>query len=204
MANETISINGRQYDKHTGMPINVAHTSKTERQHAKSLHSRAKRSTTLNRRYVKRGGNQPTEAKTPKPTPAKTKPVTPSKPTAVHHAASKPAPVKPQIKKFAPRTPHQGRVIDGIGPVVHPMVQSVHATQQQKAPAKRVHKPSDVIKAEAINEAMQAAPSHNRKQHKAKKTNGRKASFAAAVISTCCRSPCWHRRQLPVIPSKWL
>ena len=182
MANETISINGRQYDKHTGMPISEPHVSKAESHHAKALHSRTKRSTTLNRRYVKRSG-QPEEAKKTESTPASVESTPQAKPV-VHHVPPKPAPVaKPQIKKFAPQTPHRGKVIDGIGPVVHPMVQSVHTAQQQKAPAKRVHKPSDVIKAEAVNEAMQAAPSHNRKQHKTKKTGGRKASFAAAGIA---------------------
>lgn len=180
MAHETISINGRHYDKHTGMPVSSSSTGKADNHHAKSLHSRTKRSTTLNRRYVKRG-DQPAVTKPEVSAPADVTLAAPAKPV-VHRTVATPV-EKPQIKKFAPRSPHRGKVIDGVGPIAHPMVQTVHATKQQKTPAKRVHKPSDIIKAEAVEQAMKAAPSHNRKQHTTKKTGGRTASFVTAGIA---------------------
>ncbi|NCU38832.1 hypothetical protein EOL96_07330 [Candidatus Saccharibacteria bacterium] len=178
MASETISINGRHYDKHTGMPVSDAKAKEKDHRHATSLHSRAKRSTTLNRRYVKRAEPQP-EAKK-----AATTPTTQTAPTPSVIQRKNVPQKKQQISKFAPHTPHRGKSIDGIGPVAHPMVQSVHASKQQKAPAKRVPKPSDIIKAEAIDTALKAAPSHNRKQHKAApKHNKRIVSLAGAGMA---------------------
>lgn len=170
MAHETVSINGRKYDKHTGMPLDDTDKTKAEKQHAHSLHSRTKRSNTLNRRYLKSATQK--NAETPKH--KETKPAqSRSHSSGTHH----------KITKFQ-SAPSARKSVDGIGPTVHPMVQSIHAAKKP-APAVRVHKPSDVIKAEAIDSALKQAPSHNRAQHKAPthvagKRRGSMASLASA------------------------
>ncbi|HTK39620.1 MAG TPA: hypothetical protein VL362_02020 [Patescibacteria group bacterium] len=163
MAAEVVTINGRKYDKHTGMPLSDEHKTETAKHHATSLHSRTTRSKTLDRRYVK---HHKKEADTAKPAPVAAPAAhTPSAPKQAHtitkYAAHKPAPAR--------------KSLDGIGPVVHPMVQSVHAAKKP-AVTKRVHKPSDVIKAEAIKTALDSAPSHHRKEHTVAKTSKRGGS----------------------------
>lgn len=173
MAHETVSINGRKYDKHTGMPLDDADKTTAQKHHAHSLHARTKRSTTLDRRYVKPAARKHAESSAQHT--AKTSPATKSV-TATSHATHH------KIAKFH-QAPTAHKSLDGIGPTVHPMVQSVQAAKKP-APAKRVHKPSDVLKAEAIDSALKKAPSHNRAQHKAPHaTVGKRRSSLTSLAS---------------------
>lgn len=178
MATKTVTINGRLYDKFTGLPVTEAAAKKQATQrahHAKVVHARTERSKTLSRRYVKRqhsttAGNHSAAENTlsehPKPTP---------------HSEHK-------ITKYAPHPQAAVKHYKAdIGPVVHPMVQSVHAarTHKQPAGAKQIHKPSDIIKAEAIENALAKAPAHhNHHEHKQKRAGaGRAVSLASSAAA---------------------
>lgn len=176
MASETVSINGRNYDKHTGMPLDDSEVDGNKHNHAASFHSRMNRSKTLDRRYVKRKS----ENAEPAPTKEESKPSETVNQTVVQESI-----VVNKISKFAPRQ-KTGRNIDGIGPVVHPMVQRIHAAKATKQPAtvKKVHKPSDVIKAEAISDALAIAPPHHRERHKEPKSTHKKLTGRIATLAT--------------------
>ncbi len=184
MVSEIVNINGRKYDKHTGMPLSESAKSSPDH-HAASVHSRTAKSKTLDRRYVKR-------AAAVKRTASSMDVVAPAKSTPAQPLVTKLSPrVKPSasihtITKFAPRK-SPVKNIDGMTrPAVHPMVQKVNAARpMQSDDIKRIHKPSDVIKAEAIDTALASAPSHGRDRHKepkspATKRRQRMSSLAAA------------------------
>ncbi|PID31495.1 hypothetical protein CR983_00900 [Candidatus Saccharibacteria bacterium] len=148
MKAHTITINGRTYDRHTGMPLHdvqVPASSAQPRRHAQTLHRQAQHTKTLNRRYVKQPAlAQPRAQAAPQPVPRK-KPVT--------HTISRHA--KPAIR------PTAKRIID-IPPTVHPMVQRVQAARQpQPNTVVRADAPAAVLKQQAINEALERAPAHN-------------------------------------------
>lgn len=149
MSKQTIILNGTEYDAVTGLPVQktsqqaekppVANQQQVEH-HAGALHGNAQKSQTLNRQFVTRPqSNQAAAA--PQPT--------------------KPALRSPQISKFAPHPvarPNPGRTMD-IGPIAHPV--AAKATQQPAAqqatvqqPAQPAVKPSQVLKNEAIDQAM--------------------------------------------------
>lgn len=175
MAIKTVSINGRLYDKHTGLP--VTHAAKEQAKasevkkhaHARAVHAHTERSKTLNRRYVKRQHEV---------APKKQQDSEVEQPTSKH-----------KISKYAP---HPQAVIKhhdhDTGPTVHPMVQTVHAARAHKnhPSKKQIHKPSDIIKAEAIETALANASSHHqkpvKKQRSAAKRHLSLASGAAALL----------------------
>ena len=167
MAQQIVTINGVEYDHQTGLPISPEQPKPERGTHhdAAAIHRHTQRSSTLNRRYVKRTASA-ADAHEKKPITVTTS----TKP------ATTPA---PKIQKFAKHpsavtkkhTATQS-VISDIGPTVHPMVQRVHAARAKKsAEAKRqsnAPKPSDLIKKEAIERSLQAAPSHTNR-HRAKR-----------------------------------
>lgn len=171
MMSETkiITVNGRQYDAHTGLMIE----SRTPSVEAKAqstphrpvaaahVHARVERSKTLNRKTIKRP-----EAKVPVHShraPASASSlhgiVLNKKPTA-HVATSSQA----QFPKFAPHPvtthkPSAKRVMD-IGPLQHPHVAKAHAISQLKAdkplPAAPPARPTaQHIKQSAMNTAVE-------------------------------------------------
>lgn len=193
MAQQTVNINGRTYDKHTGMPLDADERSRADKHHASSLHARTHRSKTLSRRYVKKSAPKPSHDKDEVVVAA---PAAPKPPEST--PAKQPSPSKHVIRKYAPhpKATSQGKTMNDIAPVTHPMVQTVHAARAAKsthAPVttkKRVAKPSDMIKAEAIEEAMsRAEPAHHRTgRHKAPKSErraskSRRLSLAAAGMA---------------------
>lgn len=193
MNQNTVTINGTVYDKQTGLPIRTIDApGMSKPSHARSIHQRTQRSTTLNRAYVK-----------PRTHPANIKPQVEAATTAaVASPAATPVKVRqevkrsPQIQKFAPRPikapikpasqlqkPAQKTVSD-ISPSYHPVRQKISST----APAQKskMPKPSQMIKAEATRAALESAPSHNRPPHRAKSLKrtkkqrfGRALSFAS-------------------------
>lgn len=164
---ETVTINGVRYDKHTGMPLRAS-AKPTHSPHAASaqaLHSHVERSHRL-----RRSSTKSTAPSTPQS--SDTKPASPQthKPT-------------PAITKFAPHPKpvvQQTRVISDIGPSVHPMVQRVAAARATTSTPK-THKPSDVLKKEAIDKALAPSPAvdkHKRERNKQKQPRSKKSRFA--------------------------
>jgi len=175
---KTVTINGRIYDVHTGMPVDVAQAqAHTQHQHAASrpsvaLHQTTQKSHTLNRRIVQKKAAAPSVHKQPTMSPL-----------ASRH---------PSIAKFAP---HPTGAIQSSAPqpekhVAHPIVEKVHKQQaaalhkKQQAPT-LAPKPSQVIKEEAIQESMTKAPSHaaNHKQVKQPRRLPRIMSVASASLA---------------------
>ena len=185
MSEKTVEINGTIYDKHTGMPIRRTEAAPpSQRSHAGALHRKTQRSSTLNRTYVHRSipVAQRQEAQT-KPATAATR----IQVTSGNHERS------PMIQKYAKHpTPPQKKASQDViaAPAVHPMVQHVQAAQAAKQPVQRTHKPSDIIKAEAIQSALDSAPKKQRSPRR-EKTNvrskkqrfNRALSFASSGVA---------------------
>lgn len=174
MSQRVITINGREYDAHTGMPITNEHapaeppkpaTHPAPRSHTthSQLHVTPQKSHTLNRRIVKRD------------TTAKTTP---------HQAQKSPMVTKfaahPSGFKHATSTHHSD-----IAAHPHPLVAKAnHHLHQQKVAI--APKPSQVIKQEAISEAMEKAPAkHEKNEHhpKQKSKFSRFVSVASASLA---------------------
>jgi len=177
MSEQTITINGTVYDARTGLPVDkktdTASTSESatpvthpERvHHAHTVHKKTQKSHILNRQVVKDGA----------PVLQQARPVVKR---------------SPHISKFAPHpsgTPVQRptRPTMDIAPVSHPMVQKAHAQMAQSQTPKPAAKPSQVIKQEAISEALQKAPSHKAsvKEHRSRSKFSRMASIASASLA---------------------
>lgn len=195
MTQQTITINGTTYDAHTGLPVGkstLSHAPKQPEQkqakpsahHSHEVHQLPQKSQTLNRRVVKKTAHV-----------AKKSPQT--------HAAKK----SPMITKFAPHpagATKPRRIVSDFGPVPHPTVQKAHSRMAAKAPEPSVvapihqkpaahpvaaaPKPAQVIKNEAISDAMHHAPSHHaaahkKPEHKPVRKTSRTLSIASASIA---------------------
>ncbi len=163
MSEKTVEINGTIYDKHTGMPIRRTEKAPpSQRSHAGALHQKTQRSSTLNRTYVHRA-IPVAERKQ-----IQAKPATAAKRiqvTSGNHQRS------PMIQKYAKHpTPPQKKVSQDViaAPAIHPMVQQVHAAKAAKQPVQRTRKPSDIIKTEAIQSALDSAPKKQRSPRREK------------------------------------
>ena len=148
----TVTINGQGYDAVTGLPITLqsditaANAIAPETRHtptspATNLHAKIQRSTTLNRKFIK------------KPTPVRTTivghrsrsvSIDGVKPSAHHH-----------VRKFAPHPAGATQAVD-IGPVTHPLVAKAHAQSAAKAAAATIstHTPAAEIKKETLAKAV--------------------------------------------------
>lgn len=164
---ETVMINGRVYDRATGMPIAPAVERPAENQahSALSMHSSPAKSTTLSRRYVKKPdyitAHQQVATATAtleveKEYPAITRFTAPMRAMATRASADQVvAPRSPrvvrdirQVRKVRP----QAAETPDITPGVHPFVQRVDAVRAQSQ--MRVAKPSVMLKNEAIEKAL--------------------------------------------------
>lgn len=150
----TVTINGTVYDAHTGLPVDPSETKqqsdtpvvKHQSQPSHSLHQTTQRSQTLTRRLV-----QKAPAKTDVP-------------------AKAPVQKSPLVTKFAPHPAgvKPAKTFSDIGPMTHPV--AVKAASKMTSPADKavIHqpstspKPSHIIKQEAIQEALDKAPPHQR------------------------------------------
>ncbi len=175
MSQKTITINGKLYDTHTGMPLDestpveqTAEQSSPKRSplhHSQSIHSTPQKSHTLNRRVVKKSHTAP--IKTPQVSVAQ------PKNSQITRFAAHPSDVKP-------------RIMSDIGPTIHPHVLKANQKlQAQKQPAATPQKSARVIKEEAIKEALAKSPSKTDKPEKTKRTRKipRFASFASAALA---------------------
>lgn len=156
MSETTITINGRRYDAHTGLPLEDTKEEALLKESVKApvkpvqararvapsaaVHIAAQKSHTLNRKIVKN------------PTPIGT--------TSPRQSITK----SPSITKFAPRpvvppkkTPLSPHVSD-IAPRPHPLVQKAHLAKKP-VQTRTSHTPAQVLKNESIAAAMAKAPS---------------------------------------------
>ncbi|HMH70110.1 MAG TPA: hypothetical protein VK502_01830 [Candidatus Saccharimonadales bacterium] len=171
MSQQTVTINGTVYDVRTGMPVGKAEpqvlqphkTSSRPIHDSHAIHQMTQKSQTLNRQIVKKTG---APAGTSRPMVQKS----------------------PSISKFAPHPsgakPQTRAAMSDIGPSTHPMVAKAHLQQNNAASTtqKSAPKPSSVIKQEAINDAMEKAPSHNKREKRAKR-HPRALSIASASFA---------------------
>src|SRR5690606_31739924 len=186
---QTVTINGRLYDAVTGLPIKSVSVSTAAPieparviRHAAEIHNFTQRSKTLNRTLTKKP-----EFKA-QPTPA------------VHYSRERTVvPKSEAISKFAPH-PRQAkrpelkvnrRAINDIAPVKHPSVARAEKIQAQKTvlaskakpviapvapksapakPATPTHTPSQIIKNQAIDNALANAPTKKQQEATAKKS----------------------------------
>jgi hypothetical protein len=185
MSQQTVTINGIIYDAQTGLPLRKAPVAaaavKSPAHHSKQIHQSTQKSATLNRAVVKKA--TPIITQKPLLRSAVNRPTTIQKSQAVTRFAPHPTGAKPAVRSM------------DIGPVNHPMA----AKLQHKAPvaskptvapvhhtAKAVAhapKPSQVIKNEAITEALDKAPHHNAPAHSKPVKQPRKTSRLLSVAS---------------------
>jgi len=173
MKQTTVSINGTVYDSRTGMPLRKERGGNDATSHgAHNVHTQLQKSTTLNRRYVHHGTS--TVSKPHKVyVPQRQRVAAPSAnamhrtPVAKHTTPT--AHSQTEITKFAKPAPHHAAApIADVGPTRHA---TVHRAQARVAATRqvpeRVVKPSQIIKQEAISQAMaEAKPKHEKaKQH---------------------------------------
>ena len=186
---QTVLINGREYDKHTGLPVYSERASRSSLRHApapaispqpaqasthaskqstpsQQIHRKTQKSVTLNRKFTKK----------PTATPHMQQVLTKNAPrldgmvrtrapkaTAHHLAPQKQHPQLQPAKQPAPVAPSVART-DIHRP--HPVQQRAHAAQSAKRQAVQTELPTaSVLKQAAINEAMDSAPKHHAKQH---------------------------------------
>jgi len=166
----TITINGVVYDAASGAPLKKHPASVPASahpvRHAKSIHHKTQRSSTLSRQFVK---------KTIKP--AKTPNIAaPKRPTIER---------SPQITRFARdsqvATP-RARTISDFGPAKHPVVEKAQAvrTIKHQQQAKAAPRSAQEIKQTAISEALaKAKPDHQ----KTKRARSKRRLFN---ITTAC------------------
>ena len=151
MSQKTVTINGTVYDAHTGLPISSAKTndSVTPKQpsHSQSVHTTTQKSQTLNRRVVKNSAPKHALSK-----------------QQVHSGIKK----SPMVTKFAPHpvgvaptTP-----VADVAPVHHHPIAAkakhIQAVQAHHATQPRAPKPAQIIKQEAIANALDRAPKHSK------------------------------------------
>jgi hypothetical protein len=156
---QTITINGREYDPQTGLPVETSQEKVTPqpqpqpRHHhtpSSHIHSTLQKSKTLNRRAVQRPAKPQTQA---------AQVASPRKHMDIARSSS--------ISRFAPKpvvTPAAPAKAD-IGPIAHPLQHkanhAINTKKQTVAPV--VHKPSQVIKNEAIQTALQTPAKQKQK-----------------------------------------
>lgn len=179
MSQQTVTINGIIYDAQTGLPLRkapeAAVRSTTPRaHHSQNMHKVTQKSATLNRAFVKKAApavhsTAPVIKQTIAPQP---RPVVQKSP-AITRFAPHPAGAKPAVRHM------------DIGPKAHPIAAKVQQKIQTapKPATAETHavKPSQVIKNEAIAEAMEKAPKHTAKTKQVKQP--RKHSRTLSLMS---------------------
>jgi hypothetical protein len=186
MSQQTVTINGIIYDAQTGLPLSKAPevvtpaTSPRVQHHSKNVHQATQKSATLNRAFVK------------KATPAVLAPA------AVHKIIQKQtvqpqsaAQKSPAITRFAPHPAGAKPTVRrmDIGPKAHPIAvktqQKIQSAQKSAAVVAHAPKPSQMIKDEAIAEALAKAPKHNAmtKQVKRPRQHSRTFSIMSASLA---------------------
>lgn len=179
MSQQTVTINGIIYDAQTGLPLRkapeAAVRSTTPRaHHSQNIHKVTQKSATLNRAFVKKA--TPTA-------PAITPVIKKSDITQARPAIQK----SPAVTRFAPHPTGAKPAVRhmDIGPKAHPIAAKAHQKIQSapKPATIETHalKPSQIIKNEAISEAMEKAPKHTAKAKQVKQP--RRYSRTLSIMS---------------------
>jgi hypothetical protein len=167
---KTVTINGRAYDVHTGMPVDKAPSHQPAAPHpSNTVHHTTQKSQTLNRRIVKKAGPAISSHNQPK-----------ARPDVVRHTAVAKFAKHPVIKAAAPSAAERH--------IPHPIAQKVQqkqAAMQMRPQVQPAPKPASVIKEEAVQESLSAAPSHsaNHDQVQRPKRYPRLLSVASASLA---------------------
>ncbi|MEO5949166.1 MAG: hypothetical protein ABIP74_02075 [Candidatus Saccharimonas sp.] len=159
MSEKTVTVKGTIYDKRTGMPLHLER-GELHSKSAQQIHHSLQKSKTLNRRYVKK------DAATPARQESTTSLVATHSISTHHHVQAPQKTVRPQaVTHFtaAPVHASQQRVISDIGPTPHRL--AVNASKKLAKPQMHTTvKPSQILKQEAIAQAMARTPAkHDRK-----------------------------------------
>lgn len=176
---DIVMINGRAYNRVTGMPVVARHPELAKSDHsARAVHQKTAKSETLSRRYVKKPDylreNQEKAARTAGNAARPMPPITHFQTRTEKRIASVPKPthVISDIRRSTPRVAAPApTMVSKLEPadqpdqpaIVHPMVQRVAAARAAAA-EKRVAKPAGQIKRDAITKALAAEPSNGRKR----------------------------------------
>lgn len=178
MSQQTVTINGIVYDAQTGLPLHKAPVTPTVRRthHSQNIHKATQKSATLNRAFVKKTSTATAHKIVTKPAQA----------SKLHMDIQK----SPTISRFAPHptgAKQPSRHMD-IAPKPHPIATKAHAKIQQhttKAAPAVTHavKASQVIKNEAIAEAMGKAPKHTAKTKQVKQPRKHSRTFSLMSAS---------------------
>lgn len=189
---QTVVINGREYDKHTGLPVASTRTSRaalrgaapvaptqgttvtpkapTPAASSRNVHTHTQKSTTLNRKFTKKPVAAPrTHQVVGNKKPRLDGMVRTAAPKAASHhfAPQKQQPKLQPVPQKSPTVATAAARPDVHRP--HPIQQRAHAAQaakQQAATAPATVPAASVLKQAAINEAIDTAPAHHAKQHK--------------------------------------
>ena len=190
-----ITINGVEYDSHTGLkiaahqPANASVRAPKQTIHSHSVHKHASRTQTLNRAHVKSPVRASTSTR-----------VQPATSTVAQHMQS------PMIRKFSAATPKPATthraVISDMAPIKHPLQAKLAHSQPKSESAKPLHaramsqqsthhvqpKPAAQIKQTAIAKAMaQEKPTKKQKTSFAKRhprlVNAASASLAVVLLA---------------------
>lgn len=177
MSQQTVTINGIIYDAQTGLPLRkapeaVVRSTTPRAHHSQNMHKVTQKSATLNRAFVKKAA------------------------PAVHKIVQKPvvqpqpaAQKSPAITRFAPHPAGAKSTIRhmDIAPKAHPMAvkaqQKIAAAPKPVTATTHAPKPSQVIKNEAIAEALDKAPHHNAKAKTTKQPRKKSRLFSVASAS---------------------
>lgn len=209
---QTVTINGREYDARTGLPVDTASSQRATRQQlrnatpqptplsskktaqpAGTIHSKAQRSRTLNRKFTQKpqqhhSSDQTATPKISQPTTKRLdgiKVTTKSNTPHVVHLAPKSTqpPVLPSHKQAnqALSPTHAPQAQSDAPAPAHPAVTRAHKIQaEKKAAIKKTVPAARAIKETAIKEALANAPAHHARQHKQGISFGRRMTGLVA------------------------
>lgn len=197
MKSPTVTVNGTVYDSRTGKPLRKERGSEEPRHHhAKNVHAGTQRSRTLNRRYVRRQDvvkHSTTQTVLTSETPATRKAAPAS--ISMHKRPVAPARTnRPEsITKYArPTAPnanthHSAARVSDIAPTPHAVSMAAEQRIQQArgASAPVAIKPSQVIKNESIQHALQTStPKSHKKEVRSKKQRSKAGRFMSVASAS--------------------
>ena len=177
----TVSVNGTVYDSRTGKPLRVERGHDTPSRHsAVHVHMQPQKSKTLNRKYVH---HDPVVVAEPQPSPAKPLIVT------SHHKLNTPTsqPRHQDVRRFAtPGAPARTavRVMSDVGVIKHVIADRAEQRLSAKQPVEHVVKPSQVLKNEAIAQAMRQAPTKTSKKERSPAPRGKFKRFTSIASAS--------------------
>lgn len=183
MREQTVTINGKVYDKRTGMPVRaerVVHNATS--QTAQRVHQQPQKSRTLNRKYVKQDAPAAASAQRQPAQPA----IVPRR-TVQTPQVSRSESISRFAKEYnAAHAAPRKAMNDIAAPTTHPIARKAHVAMAAKAPAQTTIKPSAVIKQEAIANAMAKTPAKHEireVRHKHTSKARRQLSMASASLA---------------------